>query len=431
MKKLSFLTILSIICLFFPMLATSQLIRITQSHKEGVYHTGDTIRLQVQLTGNKPEPLSISIRRNYNKEVEKKQFHYAGDTLLVFSEKATGPSSIIVEITTAKDTAAAGLVIDPEKFTVSTTRPADFDTYWEKEKKELKALPMQVKSDELPEIQKGYHCFNTEINCTGPKPARGYFAKPDAAQPGTLPIVIFVHAAGVSGNWCRSEPGNALRYAKMGKGALCFDLNAHGMLTGQPEQYYVDLEKGELNNYPLRGLEDRNTVYFRGMYLRLLRTLDYLTSQPEWDGKRILVIGESQGGGQSLAAAGLDPRVSAVVATVPAMCDWGRTVAGSKGGWPNPFAATGDKEKMMKALPYYDAAHLLKNAKATIVTEIGLIDFTCSSESVYAAVNQSAGKKIILPVAYRAHQMSQPFYKQEWEETITKSKNAFIQDFLK
>ncbi|NEW85536.1 MAG: acetylxylan esterase [Mariniphaga sp.] len=35
----------------------------------------------------------------------------------------------------------------------------------------------------------------------------------------------------------------------------------------------------------------------------------------------MIVIGESQGGGQTLIAAGLDNRVSKVVATVPAMCD--------------------------------------------------------------------------------------------------------------
>lgn len=431
MKKRFPFSFLTTLCLVLSLLASAQSIRIRQSHNDGVYHSGDAIRLQVYITGNKTEPLSVSIRRNYSKEVEKKQFSYEGDTLLVFSEKASGPASVIFELTTAKDTAGIGLVIDPEKFSVSTERPADFDAFWEKEKQELKALPMQVQSEELQNIQKSYRCFNTEINCTGPKPARGYFAKPDSAKAGTLPIVLYVHAAGVSGNWCRSEPGNALRYAKMGNGALCFDLNAHGMLVGQPEQYYVDLEKGELNNYSLRGLEDRNTVYFRGMYLRLMRTLDYLTSQPEWDGKRIIVIGESQGGGQSLAAAGLDPRVTAVVATVPAMCDWGRTLSGSKGGWPNPFASAGDKEKMMQALPYFDAAHLLKNAKATIVTEIGFIDFTCSSESVYAAINQSAGKKIVLPVPYRAHQMSQPAYKNQWQENIAKPKEAFIQDFLK
>jgi cephalosporin-C deacetylase-like acetyl esterase len=290
---------------------------------------------------------------------------------------------------------------------------------------------MEVKAEPLVEISKGYSVSNMEINCTGPKPARGYYAKPMNAKAGSLPIVLYVHAAGVSGNWCRSEPGNALKYAKMGNGAICFDLNAHGMLNGQSEQYYSDLEKGELNNYSQSGLEDRSTVYFRGMYLRLMRTLDYLTQQPEWDGKRILVIGESQGGGQALAAAGLDPRVTAVVATVPAMCDWGRTIFGSKGGWPNPFGTKNDQQKMLKAVPYFDVAHLLKGSKATIVTEIGLIDFTCSSESVFGAVNQSIGKKIIYTAPYRAHHMTQNIYKETWNQTITLLKENFIKDFLK
>jgi cephalosporin-C deacetylase-like acetyl esterase len=242
-----------------------------------------------------------------------------------------------------------------------------------------------------------------------------------------------VHAAGVSGNWCRSEPGNALRYAQMEKGAICFDLNAHGMLVGQPEAYYKDLEKNELNNYSQTGLENRATVYFHGMYLRLMRTLDYLTQQPEWDGKRILVIGESQGGGQALAAAGLDPRVTAVVASVPAMCDWGRTINGSKGGWPNPFGTKNDQSKMLAAVPYFDAAHLLKGSKATIVTEIGLIDFTCSSESVYAAINEAGGQKIIYPVPFRAHQLSQmsAANREFWDKNIGSAKDAFIREYLK
>ena len=178
---------------------------------------------------------------------------------------------------------------------------------------------------------------NIEINCTGPKPARGYFAKPAIAAPKSLPIVLLVHAAGVKGSWCRSEPGNAMKYAMMG--TLCFDLNAHGMLNGQPEEYYADLEAGELKNYYLQGLTNRDDFYFRGMYLRLMRTIDFLTKQPEWDGKRILVIGESQGGGQALAAAGLDKRVSAVVAIVPAMCDWLGPLADHEGGWPQPLKA--------------------------------------------------------------------------------------------
>ena len=272
---------------------------------------------------------------------------------------------------------------------------------------------------------------NIELNCTGPKPARGYFARPESAKPKSLPIVLLVHAAGVKGSWCRSEPGNALRYAKMGKGTLCFDLNAHGMLNGQPEEYYVNLENNELKDYPYQGMDSRSDFYFRGMYLRLMRTLDYLTGLPEWDGKRILVIGESQGGGQALASAGLDKRVSAVVATVPAMCDWGGALAGRRGGWPQPFERGGNHAAMLTALPYYDTAHLLKGSKATIFAEIGLIDNTCPSTSVYAAINQAKGKKIIFAVPYRPHQAPSNYMKAIWENSVYKHRSDFISDYLK
>ncbi len=143
------------------------------------------------------------------------------------------------------------------------------------------------------------------------------------------------------------------------------------------------------------------------------------------------MIGESQGGGQSLAAAGLDKRVTAVVATVPAMCDWGRTLIGEKGGWPNPFATRYNKNKMLKTVPYFDAAHLIKDSKSTLVVEIGLIDQTCPSSSVYAAINQAKGKKIVFAVPYREHQLKQEDYQLLWKKTVFKPKMAFIEEFLK
>ncbi len=406
---------------------------ISQSHENGIYHSGDPIYVKLFLSGKKTDSVTVSTRRNYSTSTTRQTLACKGDSLQIFSETAATTGSIIFDVTTKTDTMSLGLLVDPEKLGLSTKRPKDFEKFWKAEKKQLRALAFEIQSTPLNEITKGYSVFNMEINCTGPKPVRGYYAKPDNAKPGSLPIVLFVHAAGVSGNWCRSEPGNALRYAQMEKGAICFDLNAHGMLVAQPEAYYKDLEKNELYNYSQTGLEDRATVYFHGMYLRLMRTLDYLTQQPEWDGKRILVIGESQGGGQALAAAGLDPRVTAVVASVPAMCDWGKTINGSKGGWPNPFSTKNDQAKMLAAVPYYDAAHLLKGSKATIVTEIGLIDFTCSSESVYTAINQAGGEKIIYPVPFRAHQLAQMSAANRtfWDKNIGSAKENFIRDYLK
>ncbi len=394
--KITRLFLISILLLFTLHSATlSQNVVLHQTNESGIYRKGEKIKIEVVTTQFETDSLLVRTRLNYGKTA-KEWRKYSGDSLVVFEGSFEKPAAFIIEVEANGEKASTGFVVEPEKFEPATKRPKDFNKYWNNEKKRLRSLPIDVKSEPVKPSEAGFICFDVEINCTGPKPARGYFAKPESAKPGSLPIVLNVHAAGVKGSWCLSKPETALRYAKMGNGALSFDLNAHGMLNGQSQEYYNNLENGELKNYWAIGLDNRSENYFRGMYLRLMRTLDFLCRQPEWDGKRIIVIGESQGGGQALVAAGLDHRVTAAVATVPAMCDFGRTLKGEQGGWPNPFGYQTNKQEMMKTLPYFDAAHILKNSKATLVTEIGFIDVTCPSSSVYAAVNQAKGKKMYI-----------------------------------
>jgi len=351
---LSILLITGLIAISF-----GQNIVLKQSNESGIYKKGEQIQISVFLNEIKSDSITIKTRENYSDQISTQKMKYSGDTLHVYSGSFQKPTSLIFEILFDKKSASIGLVVDPEHFQPGTSRPKDFDKFWKAEKKALRAFPIEVKNTPVNDIEPGYSCSDIEINCIGPKPARGYFAKSEKALPKSLPIVLFVRAAGVKGDWCQSKPKEALNYTKIGKGALAFDLNAHGMLNGQPQEYYDELEKGELKNYWEIGNESRDEYYFRGMYLRLIRTLDFLTSQPEWDGKRILVIGESQGGGQALAVAGLDERVTAVVATVPAMCDFGGELVGRTGGWPQPFKMKGDREKMMKTIPYFGFAEKL------------------------------------------------------------------------
>lgn len=415
----------------FVILSVGQNIILQQTNENGIYKNGENINVTVLLDSMESDSISVKIIENYSEDFINQKIKYEGENQLVFNRIYNAPTSVIIEVRAKEKFASLGMVVDPASFQPGTERPKDFAKYWKKEKKALDAMPMEIRSIAVEDVEAGYLCSNVEINCTGPKPARGYFAKPDSAQPGSLPIVLIVRAAGVKGSWCQSKPEEALRYAKMGNGALAFDLNAHGMLNGQPQKYYDELEAGELKDYYFRGLENKNDNYFRGMYLRLIRTLDFLTGRPEWDGERIIVVGESQGGGQALAAAGLDKRVSAVVATVPAMCDFGGELVGGKGGWPNPFRINKDMDKMLATLPYFDAAHLLKGSGATLVTEIGFIDYTCPSNSIYAAINQSKGEKIIYGVPYRGHQLNQKEYQKLWEKTVYQPKMEFIADFLK
>lgn len=331
---------------------------------------------------------------------------------------------------------AIGYVVAPEGFRAGYEEPADLMPYWDNLKKQLKALPMQVKTVplEVPQQYQGkYTCQDVEINCLGPAPVRAYMAKPAGAKKKSLPIIILCRAAGVSGNWCRCSMGECVGNAALGNGALSLDINAHGMLNGQSDDFYRMLEGGQLRNYYEHNAADRETYYFRGMYLRLLRAIEYMTRQPEWDGRRILVIGESQGGGQAVAAAGLDSRVSCVVLNVPAMQDLGGARKGRRSGWPQPIESHPNlsAEQLDTTLPYFDGALLIRHSKAEIYCEMGLIDTTCPPSAVWSSLNNAKGKKTVNCVPFRTHAWPSGPIASYWREHYLKPREAFINDYLK
>ena len=165
-----------------------------------------------------------------------------------------------------------------------------------------------------------------------------------------------------------------------------------------PADFDAFWASGDLRDYRTRGRESRETIYFRGMFLRLVRAIDFLTAQPEWDGKTVVVFGSSQGGFQAIVAAGLDARVTFLAAGVPAGCDHTGITAGRINGWPkfipSPSAEKADV-KVVEAVRYYDAMNFATRTKAGAVFTVGFIDLTCPPTSVYAAYNNLGGKKSI------------------------------------
>lgn len=410
----------------------AQTLTISQNNNSGIYKSGDAIKYTLYSKNELADSVRIKVFENNHHILLDKKVKVSTDSLRVFESVIKKPCSIVIEAKIGKEKYTIGSVVDPHLILPGSDAPDDLESYWKNEKKVLAKTKPVVLQKPVESNDEIIVCFDTEISCPDFNPARAYFAKPVKAVKKSLPIVIVFHAAGVKGSWCKSNISEAVRYAKMGNGALVFDLNAHGMLNGMPEDYYNKLETGDLKDYYMQGVENRGGFYLRGMYLRLLRSIDFMASQPEWDGKRILVIGESQGGGQAFAAAGLDKRVTAVVATVPAMCDWSATLINRKGGWPMYYERNFDKSTLNKTVSYFDTAFLLKNSKAKIVVEIGLADNVCSSTSIYAAVNQAKGEKIIYPVTYREHSWPNDVQrKNHWDDEVHNPKNDFISSYLK
>ena len=280
-----------------------------------------------------------------------------------------------------KLSALAGAGVDPLLIKPSQPAPDDFDAFWMAKKALLAAVPFEVKLTGVESAVAGVTAFDVQATSLG-APVSGYLAVPTGARPKSLPAILTVHGAGVSSAGLAGTVGWAR------EGALAMDINAHGLPNGRPAEYYQGLRDGELKAYSTRGRDSRETIYFLGMFLRLIRAIDVLTARPEWDGKTVVVYGSSPGGAQALAAAGLDSRVTFFVAGVPAMCDHTGALAGRIAGWPK-FIPTGEtpRPEVAAAVRYYDAMNFAARIKAAAFFTIGFIDTTCPPTSVYATYN--------------------------------------------
>lgn len=278
-----------------------------------------------------------------------------------------------------------GALTDPEKILPVYPEPADFDEFWAGVRKELDAVPVKAERVEFKldgKIASKVVCYDTKVDCAGGMPVSGYLCMPKNAKPKSCPAVLYYDGAGVRTSG--KDPGMA------SNGIITFNINAHGIENGKSKAFYDQLYKGKYRGYPHFGKKDRNTFYFKGMYMRVMRSLDYIKSLPEWDGKHIVVCGGSQGGAQVFAACALDKDVTYAIASVPAMSDHSGCLAGRDSGWPRLYKCVNgkpDDPEVAKTAAYYDNANFAKRVKCPINVNTGLFDTTCVPTSVMAVYN--------------------------------------------
>ncbi len=284
--------------------------------------------------------------------------------------------------------AEIGAMVDPLKIQAAGEEPVDFDAFWAAARAELDAVPLQAKkeSSSVPEAYAGkLDCWDVKVDCAGGMPVSGYLVVPAGAAAKSLPAIVSYHGAGVRS--ANKPVGNAAR------GAIALDVNAHGIENGQPEEFYTQLSQNELKNYSHRDKEDPMNFYFRGMYMRVMRALDFVKSLPEWDGKNLIVMGGSQGGAQAIVAAALDSQVTICIAGVPALSEHSGPLSKPQRqpGWPRLYKVDADGQPdnpaVCKTAAYYDNIWFAKRIKAEAWWSTGFVDNTCVPTGVFAAFN--------------------------------------------
>lgn len=372
---------------------------VTSDKAEGIYNSGDEALFNIQLLQDGSKAPGYTIKYTIYKNgmpidklksssdqpiVIKQKLDFVGSMAIVAKAFDANGKEISLENTPVGESGRLGIMVSPEKIKEGRKEPEDLWSFWETQREELNKVPIKASRKEVKSEDASVIMYDVKVDCSGGMPVSGYLAMPRNAKKKSLPAIVIFQAYGVCG---ASKP--KMEYAK---NAIAFRINAHGILNGQPSGYYEALKNGELKSYQNIGRWNRDKYYFRGMYLRAMRALDYVKSMPEWDGENLIVTGGSQGGGQAVAAAALDQEVSLCVASVPGMADHAGKLAQRRPGWPiHVFPENGAMNPSdwvsLKSVVYFDNIYLAKRIKGEVWLSTGGGDFTCAPTSVYAIYN--------------------------------------------
>ncbi len=258
-------------------------------------------------------------------------------------------------------------------------------------------MPLEVlEKEELKTLVEGYRLFRVKIACAGPRPVTGYLIIPQGDE--KLPAHAFYYGY----NYRPYSPGKGW----FKPGYISFHVNAHGCELDASEDYYrqfADSIRSGKYDYAFDPEENKNPdkSYFNGMAMRVMRSMQYLQTLPEWNGKDLVACGYSQGGMQACWAAGLLPEVSYCRADIPWNADMAAPAMGrNHGDWFVEY---------VPGLEYFDIVNHIARAKCPLeIPRAGLGDYICPPCGVTALYNNAPGPKRITYVQGSQHSFVPP-----------------------
>jgi len=314
-----------------------------------------------------------------------------------------------------------GAIVDAAHLKPALPRPDDFDAWWEKKLAALDAIPANPQLERTNVDIAGIEYYKVTLENINGTHVHGQLAKP--AKEGKFPALLQLQYAGVyplQRAWVTDR-------AKAGW--LALNVLAHDMPIDDQEEIRRRARAG-LNNYQAIGNTNRETSYFVRMYLGDCQALKYLVGRPDWDGKTLVVMGDSMGGQQSFATVGLmgeKLKVTAMILHVPSGADVGARTKGRTMAYPN----WPNQPEIIETARYFDSVNFAPRIKAASLVSFGLFDGTSPPTGVISAFNLLRGPKELLPL-HSDHggpgQQPRIVRRDEWLSTLVKGEPAPVKN---
>jgi cephalosporin-C deacetylase len=296
----------------------------------------------------------------------------------------------------------------------ATEAPADLADFWQGTLAESRAKAGPATVTEVATGLTLVDTYDVTFSGFGGDPIRAWYHRPAGSDGSSLPVVVRYQGYGGGRGLSHEVPPWPLA------GYACLRVDTRGQGSGSTPGDTPDPAGSDPAHpgYLTRGILDPATYYYRRVFTDAVLAVDAVQQLPGVDASRVAVAGGSQGGGISLAVAGLRDDLAAVLADVPFLSDFRRA---SEIATELPYTELTSYlavhrdlvEQVFATLAYFDVSVLGTRASAPALVSAALMDLTCPPSTVYAAYNSYAGPKELRVYPYNDHEGGQAFHEVE------------------
>lgn len=292
----------------------------------------------------------------------------------------------------------------------------DFDAFWTATLAHARTFDLEATFEEVDQGSRIFTTYDVTYNGFAGQPIKGWFILPARAE-GLLPCIV--QFVGYGGG--RGFSFDHFQYPAAGYATLVMDTRGQGSTWSPGDTPDIQTESGNpfFPGFMTQGILDKTTYYYRRVFTDAVRAVEAAASHPQVDSGKVVITGGSQGGGITLAVAGLMAgKVIAAMPDVPFLCHYRRATtlidSAPYSEIRNYLKTHRDHiEKAFTTLSYFDGVNFATRATSKSLFSVGLMDDICPPSTVYAAYNHYRGEKSIRIYQFNNHEGGQSFHHLE------------------
>lgn len=285
-------------------------------------------------------------------------------------------------------------------------KPADFDEFWDNELKKIHEFDgaYEITSYESVKVN-GIKIDQFRFKAPDGSTISARICRPDDNE--KHPVLFRFH--GKSGN-IGAATGDLTYVAA---GFVVASLNCRSQ--SGPSDDATDRGLLAQSGLIVRGLsKGRDYLYYKDVYLDVVRMVDIVKSMPYSDNDRLYAHGGSQGGALTVVCAALCPEIKACTPVYPFLSDYKRLYEmdlmkgayGELNDYLRNFCPIegAERDLMWETLGYIDIQNLAPRVKADTLWFTGLMDGTCPPSTQFAAYNKLVCNKDMVVYTNHGHE---------------------------